>query len=82
MIDIKFKELMKIFFNSIITLGLTLYKLFKTLLVYIIGVLPLIVCGLLVIFSTRYVTAILLLIAELPWLIVFLENLDKMDDRR
>lgn len=81
MIDIKFKELMKIFFNSIITLGLTIYKLFKTLLVYIIAVLPLVGSGLLVIFSTHYVIATLLIILELPWLIVYLENLDKMDDR-
>lgn len=81
MIDIKFKELMRVFFNSIITLGLALYKLFKTLLVYIIGVLPLIGCGLLIVFSTHYVIATLLIILELPWLIVYLENLDKMDDR-
>jgi hypothetical protein len=81
MIDIKLKTLIKIFLSSIVNLCKYAYTLFKTILVYVIGLLPLIGCGLLIIFSTHYILATLLVILEIPWLIVFMNTFNKMDDR-
>ena len=82
MLDIKLKTLMKIFLNSIVNLCKYAYTLFKTILFYVIGLLPLIGgCGLLIFFSTHYILTILLFILEIPWLIVFINTFNKMDDR-
>lgn len=81
MLDIKLITLIKILLSSIVNLSKFAYILFKTILFYVFGILPLIGFGLLVFFSTHYIIATLLFLLEIPWLIVFLENLDKMDDR-